>query len=670
MATLNHPLLDAARPLRRVCALTALLLVAWFTLCVLVAASSDATVDVVTENPIGTEEHQTPPLDLRFEVPFNATQDLDIEYLAETQDLRVKRVLSAASLSSIAQAQVCPAEGTCSVQEDKHERDGHLMVQSSDRLVRADGVEISIKSFEEVIDGPIGSVVVLPLFKVSVDGDSGHGDANVPSGFARIEIFHPTSLEFEPTSVNRKADIQEWKTIVAKREQEELERKIAAANDVAAREQEEQERRIAEENARLERETRERLEKEELERLSMTPHDRISEKRAKGVEFRYEVEFPRNGPIGINWDLHTTHKTVVSCLEPKLRAYSLGIIAANDQLIQLNDVNTTAMGPHEVVAEYVKMTPPRTLLFLCAATAKKPVAAVDDAATPRMIQNWTLAFVEPQVLRGWHVRLHLVNWSVMPELDESTGHSAEMRLAQANPFLACLPLSPTAKSLRNDAMKVMHVVYRGECSFMDKADAVRQANGTAMLVLNNAKGEGRFPPGVPLTGNVPIPVTMISKLDGEIVLSVMERQEPVVKMFVEDPSELPVLDADPTPLTNQELTAARNVKVAGRNMTFWYINTSASSAATEEFLVLPALFGTKIPSMPYRIVAAYPQETACHHMGLGIQATRAVVLVKRGKCSFGAKMSISFSNGTRIQEILETNKNVPSLVNVAMDVQS
>jgi hypothetical protein len=283
----------------------------------------------------------------------------------------------------------------------------------------------------------------------------------------------------------------------------------------------------------------------------MTPHDRISEKRAKGVEFRYEAEFPRNGPIGINWDLHTTHKTVVSYLEPKLRAFSLGIIAANDQLIQLNDVNTTAMGPHEVVAEYVNMAPPRTLVFLCAATAKKPSVVVDDASTPRIIQNWTLAFVEPQVLRGWHVRLHLVNWSAMPELDESSGHSSEMRLAQANSFLACLPLSPTAKSSRNDAMRVMHVVYRGECSFMDKADAVRQANGTAMLVLNNVKGEGRFPPGVPLTGNVPIPVTMyvnlfncgyeirlivphfcyfarrrISKLDGGIVLSVMERQEP------------------------------------------------------------------------------------------------------------------------------------------------
>lgn len=88
-------------------------------------------------------------------------------------------------------------------------------------------------------------------------------------------------------------------------------------------------------------------------------------------------------------------------------------------------------------------------------------------------------------------------------------------------------------------------------------------------------------------------------------------------------------------------------------MTFWFVNappagspkvnqhqqsTEAASVATLEFQVLPALFGGKIPAMPFRVVAAYPQDTACHHMGLGILATRAVVLVKRGRCSFGAKM--------------------------------
>lgn len=95
----------------------------------------------------------------------------------------------------------------------------------------------------------------------------------------------------------------------------------------------------------------------------------------------------------------------------------------------------------------------------------------------------------------------------------------------------------------------------------------------------------------------------------------------------------------------------QNVRLAARSLTFWYLNASLpvkgvktsqpappTTVATLAFDVLPALFGSKIPAMPFRVVMAYPQDTACHHMGLAIHATRAVVLVKRGKCSFGAKM--------------------------------
>lgn len=468
---------------------------AWLSLSVSAQASPPpvAAVDTTDTSSSVGDATETPdqdtPLDSRFQVPFQMAlvQSLDMGFSASRQDIRVKRVHSAS------QPQACTA-GNGSQRGIPDFPD----VQPSDRLVSADGVSISLQTFEEVVGGPTGSVALLPLFK-SVDG---RGEANVLSGFARIEIFHPTSLEFEPTSPDRKDEIQKWKASIAKRQQEELERKLAAVNDVAAREQEEKDRRAAEENAKLERETRERLEKEELERLGMTPHHRVGEKRGKGIEFRYEVEFPRNGPIGINWDLHTTDKTVVSYLEPKLTAFSLGIIAAKDQLIQLNDVNTTDMGPHEVVAEYVKMSPPRTLVFMCAST-KKPTVA--NASLTHVIQNWTLAFAQPQVLSGWHVRLHLVNWSAMPELD-AFGQSAEMRLVATNPFLACLPLAAETQSA--SAMPIMHVAYRGGCSFVEKAEHVREANGQAILVLNNVKGEGRFPPGVPLTGSVSIPVTM------------------------------------------------------------------------------------------------------------------------------------------------------------------
>lgn len=423
-------------------------------------------------------------------------QMLDMEL--SRHELRVKGVLQSSEAQQA--AQTCTT-ATLEANNSSQGINKTLVVQASDRLVRADGINISLQSFEKALKAPVGSVMLLPLFKSA----AGQADSKVLSGFARIEIFQPSTLEFEPTTADREREVQEYKALVAKRQLERLERQLAAANDKAASEQKEKDRLAADENAKLEREAHEKLEAEELERLSMTPHHRVAEKRGKGVEFRYEVDFTRDGPIGINWDLHTTDKTVVSYLEPALRAHALGIIASKDQIIQLNDVNTTEMGPHEVVAEYVKTSLPRTLVFLSASTRPPAVVGSVNASLVNFVENWTLAFTQPQVLSGWHVRLHLVNWSVMPEVNDK-GQSKEMQLVQANPFLACHPLSE-ATSAPIDT-EVMHVTYRGGCTFVDKADHVRKANGSALLVLNNVKGEGRFPPGVPTTGNVPLPVTM------------------------------------------------------------------------------------------------------------------------------------------------------------------
>ncbi|KAI9995309.1 hypothetical protein PInf_012361 [Phytophthora infestans] len=115
----------------------------------------------------------------------------------------------------------------------------------------------------------------------------------------------------------------------------------------------------------------------------------------------------------------------------------------------------------------------------------------------------------------------------------------------------------------------------------------------------------------------------MGKLDGELIMSIVEHHITRISSVVPD------------------------VKKAGRNMTFWYIYAGhskgesgnvSSFAESYEFQVLPALFGGKIPTLPYRIVAAYPQETACNYKGLGILATRSVVVVKRGGCSFGTKL--------------------------------
>lgn len=431
---------------------------------------------------------------LRFQVPFAALNihGLDLE---SAQDLRVQA----------AKTSVESAQQTC---RDPDDLPLPPSVQPTDRLVAVDGVAVSLQSLREILEGPTGQVAVIPLFKPL------HGtQSNRLSGFARIELFHPSELEFEPTSAAREQEIRVWKTQVAKQQQEELERQVVASNNKEAREQEEKERKAAEANAKIEKQAREAREKEEYERLRMTPHDQVRGKRNNGKEFRYEVEFVTKGPIGLNWDLHTTDRTVVSHLEPKMPAEKLNVIAPKDQLIQLNDLDTSAMGPYEVVQAYLATSPPRKMVFKCDAPVKTTAQDLLAAASAVSVQNWTLAFTEPAVLRGWRMRLHVAPWSREPELEEAGNLTA--KLALTNPTMACvaLPQSPAAPTT-TPKKPVVYLVYRGECTFIDKAKHVKNAGGDAVVVVNNVKGEGRFSSFMPAGDVVELPVTMYVPLRG------------------------------------------------------------------------------------------------------------------------------------------------------------
>ncbi|DBA00753.1 TPA: hypothetical protein N0F65_001224 [Lagenidium giganteum] len=609
---------------------------------------------------------------LRFQVPFPTVlrDGLDLEHQEDPSALLVRRVLAGkttASCSVTASGEAASDCGTSrTVPQDEHD---FPPVHVSDRIVAVDGVRVSLASFQEAIERPVGSFVVLPLFKPSADSN-----VNILSGFARVEILNPKMIELEPTTATRKAAIAEWQTAMVKLKQDQLQREL-----------EEKERIAADENAKLEAEAQARRDKEERERVQMTPHTDIALKRQQGKEFRYEVIFDNRGPIGLNWDLRVQDKAVVSDLEPKLPAARANVIAAKDQLIQLNDVDTSAMGPYEVVQEYVQTSIPRRMVFLCAAVS---VAAPVDTASLKP-ENWTVSFLAPAVLSGWHARVHIPQWSPRPKRTD------EIHLALADPITACTtPQIPSA--LSSSQTPFAWISYRGGCSFLEKAEAVHTTRPVALLIINNVKGEGRFPTNVPVNiEDVQAPLAMLSKLDGELVMSVLEQDSPGLVV--------PAVPEMPKPLTNEELAIARNPAKATRDLTFWFRDTAISpdTTATLIFRVLPALFGGKIPTMPYRIVAAYPLETACHHQGLGILATRAVVLVKRGGCSFATKLravqtvggagmllvnsdnnlfplmsekketeglytwaaTINAANGTVVQDILERNKNLPGHLN-------
>ncbi|ETI43675.1 hypothetical protein F443_11452 [Phytophthora nicotianae P1569] len=651
----------------------------------------------------GAEENTTEPVpqvnrtleELRFPVLFGAivNRSVVLEHFAETHDLRVSSIeeetvvdLEVELEADASTVKSCNTTAKpCSVEANNTEIDENALpppsLQPTDRLVRVDDLNMSILSFQDVIDSPVGSVAVLPLFKPV-------GSARVLSGFARVEIISPKMLEFEPATPQRKEVITAWEKLA-------------------------EERRVAEGLARKEQELLEKLDKEEYERTRMTPHNLATGKRRDGWEFRYEVEFTTKGPIGLYWDLNTRDNAVVSHLEPKLPAHKLNVIAPRDQLISLNGVDTSKMGPEQVVEVYLSSTYPRKMVFLVQMSAERAAAkTADKNPVKRVVMNWTLAFDAPEILRGWEVRLHLASWSTPPEINE-TNASLPLQLEFAAPITGCNQFPEAAQSSNNDTSGVVFLAYRGACTLIEKATHAQTADGNALLIVNNVNGEGRFTPtGTIVAEHVNLPVTIMGKLDGELIMSVVEHHKTLIRIYEERPDQIPVPLVQPPKLTNQELTIARDVKKSGRNMTFWYINDGnskkengslSSFAESYEFQVLPALFGGKIPSLPFRIVAAYPQETACNHKGLGILATRAVVVVKRGGCSFGTKLraiqqvggagmllvnsdesliplmtdsreleglviwgaSINFMNGTTILDVLAKSKNLPTLVKIA-----
>ncbi|ETK83751.1 hypothetical protein L915_11144 [Phytophthora nicotianae] len=595
--------------------------------------------------------------ELRFPVLFGAivNRSVVLEHFAETHDLRVSSIeeetvvdLEVELEADASTVKSCNTTAKpCSVEANNTEIDENALpppsLQPTDRLVRVDDLNVSILSFQDVIDSPVGSVAVLPLFKPV-------GSARVLSGFARVEIISPKMLEFEPATPQRKEVITAWVEEKARLKAEREARELEIANNKVLQEKLAEERRVAEGLARKEQELLEKLDKEEYERTRMTPHNLATGKRRDGWEFRYEVEFTTKGPIGLYWDLNTRDKAVVSHLEPKLPAHKLNVIAPRDQLISLNGVDTSKMGPEQVVEVYLSSTYPRKMVFLVQMSAERAAAkTADKNPVKRVVMNWTLAFDAPEILRGWEVRLHLASWSTPPEINE-TNASLPLQLEFAAPITGCNQFPEAAQSSNNDTSGVVFLAYRGACTLIEKATHAQTADGNALLIVNNVNGEGRFTPtGTIVAEHVNLPVTIMGKLDGELIMSVVEHHKTLIRIYEERPDQIPVPLVQPPKLTNQELTIARDVKKSGRNMTFWYINDGnskkengslSSFAESYEFQVLPALFGGKIPSLPFRIVAAYPQETACNHKGLGILATRAVVVVKRGGCSFGTKLRL------------------------------
>jgi hypothetical protein len=476
-----------------------------FAVLALVSAEPPDTVDGVVSS-----DDFTANISHRFDVPVQilTSQVLDMAPSDDNQELRVRSIggdiVTCGATGFDGGSSTCKAPSEASDTDEGHRRPpvrpAPPMPEISDRLVSVDDEPISLLSFQEVIDAPVGTAMILPLFK-SVSS------ANILAGFARVEIFSPTTLNFEPTTPERKQDIIDWFDAMVKYENAERLWQTELDNNSELRENVDRERQEAEDRARKLKELIEAHERAEFERLRMTPHDAVGQKRSEGGEFRYAAEFTEPGPIGINWDLNEADKTIVSHLEPELPADELNVIAPKDQLIELNGVNTSAMGPYEMVELYLQTELPRTLVFLASGKRSKLPDANEPPPPPPRPQNWTLTFDTPMILRDWHIRLHLANWSAIPEQHRSPA----MTLALADPIDACSVVRDprnTNSTAGTESLDVAFLSYRGSCSFMDKAQHVQTAGGRSLVVANNVKGDGRFTPTAVNPDPVDIPVTL------------------------------------------------------------------------------------------------------------------------------------------------------------------
>jgi hypothetical protein len=158
------------------------------------------------------------------------------------------------------------------------------------------------------------------------------------------------------------------------------------------------------------------------------------------------------------------------------------------------------MGPHEVVETYLNAVPPRKLVFFVPATQK-----ILSKAMMAIRKNYTLEFTEPSILQGWKIRLDHAYWSEHPEVTQKKYH-----MVATNPIHGCsnIVVPTTSEEIANKNDGKVYLTYRGTCSFIEKAQNIQNIKGKALILINNIKGEGRFPKEMPEVDDVTTPVTM------------------------------------------------------------------------------------------------------------------------------------------------------------------
>jgi hypothetical protein len=307
------------------------------------------------------------------------------------------------------------------------------------------------------------------LFPIIYESDA---DIHI-KGFLKVEVVGLSEADatFRPSSsrrevLERERDAQDLARRQLEIEKENEERQLAADRHA----EQESARRVSEAADKLAREEADAKKRadEAAAASAIQAKQSNAQMRQEGKEFVYLVTFSEVGPMGITFDLSGTQGTYVADIAPGSAAHGLGV-TVGDQLVEVNGIDTSEVGPDVATRRLLEAEWPRVLAL-----------RVPEKEKPKEAQRLWLTIHEPAILVGEHELRTALEWGgnrtdagcpslpLVTVLPDTACHSSPGSLS--SPVLS----PPLGADGGGNEVAALVLVRRGNCAFVEKAANVQQ----------------------------------------------------------------------------------------------------------------------------------------------------------------------------------------------------
>jgi hypothetical protein len=363
----------------------------------------------------------------------------------------------------------------------------------------------------------------------------------------------------------------------------------------------------------------------------------LARRKALGEAYEYTVTFKEAGIMGLQFDANSLNSAPVSHIEDGSAATLLEeTLQLKDELIGVNGVPTAKLSAKNAMLVLGSAEWPRQLTFRRPEGGHAKLRKEEDAKTALKERLWTtkLVVTSPVILAG-HYNISYAEWG--PPLSSScASREIKMGVVDSEGFAFACEHDKTKTPAADPSSAAIHLVWRGHCTFVDKAHITSRNGGGAALVVNTEeKPLGELPAGNQLTADVKVGAAMMLKSAGEQLAEFLTRGVKLAGFFAIggrcETQEAAIEKAVGSAAIFRGLAAKRGKK---GEIIFWDAYSKSILVRAE---YQAAFFGNRLSTLPRRVVWADPPD-GCQSEKISPSAAGAIVLVVRGGCSFGIKV--------------------------------